>query len=963
MKRLFISVILILASFALGAQGLKSFVLPNGLSVFVWEDPSQPAVYGEVAVRTGSVNDPAQYTGLAHYLEHVMFKGTTTIGALDWEKEKPVYEKIIEAYDRMADAPDQASKDAVSKEINALTVEAAQYGAYNEYSNLIESIGGTSLNAGTSYDYTVYYNKFPANQLSKWLMLACERFVNPVFRGFQMELETVYEEYNLYADRRDYQASRFLMEKIFAGTPYARDVIGEAEHLKNPRLSRLIKFYSDWYVPSNMAVILCGNIDTRTALRMVNATFGRLPAGTTPERPAMNPTPISGRMHYTSRCSSMPSVAMCYKGVPQGHPDELPLQLCMSLLSNDNQTGLLDRQVVAGYLMGAQASGISFRGIGRNLVYAVPFYDNNQRRYDSSRNVEKMVTKAVKQLAGGDIDLSVLESVKSAMSRDFDLAVETPEAVASYIRSIFIGEEDMQNFLDFHAKLKAVTPEDISRVAKTYLDDNFIVVYNEIGKPSHQQSIKKPDFEPITPPAGVSSAYAQNFKQMHVLPIERKYADWSKVEEKQINDYSKLYYTCSPDNDIFTLVLRYGANCRNFPKLRYAAELMNNAGILATLEAPQLKRQYAMLGTTLRVAADRDYLYVYLTGHESSLRDACILLTRTLMMPALDDKQLDNVKGMEISSRYMRRQDVNTLGSALREYICYGDESYYRKEVSDRDVYDMTISELTGNMVNASKYAADIFYTGSMSFDNAYDILSTSLPLVEGETKSDSPIVRPMKEYTENTVFFLPSTEASQSQIYFYINAGDDNPSENVSRKAFNSYIGGGFNGLIMQEIREKNAMAYTATGGVSTLRLPGGKSWFSGYVGTQNDKALGAIDLYLSLLGDMPERPGTIDNIRDYLLQSAFTEQPDVRELGMSVARWKLEGYSADPAETDVPLIENLSFDDILSYYNTRIKGRPVVIGIVGDPKQITVEALSKYGKVIKLHDRQLFNEEDKMF
>ena len=132
-------------------QGLKAFKLKNGLSVYIWEDESKSDVFGLVGVRAGSINDPEEYTGLAHYLEHVMFKGTDKIGALNWTEEEPIYKEIIAKYDQMAEEADPAKKEAISKEINELTVKAGKLGLPNEYSNLMESMGAKGVNAGTYY--------------------------------------------------------------------------------------------------------------------------------------------------------------------------------------------------------------------------------------------------------------------------------------------------------------------------------------------------------------------------------------------------------------------------------------------------------------------------------------------------------------------------------------------------------------------------------------------------------------------------------------------------------------------------------------------------------------------------------------------------------------------------------------------------------------------------------------------
>lgn len=945
------------------AQQLRMFNLPNGLSVYVWEDHSKPDVYGEVAVRTGSYNDPEQYTGLAHYLEHVMFKGTQKIGALDWAQEEPIYNEIIAKYDQMADETDPARKKAIADEINALTVKAAKLGASNEYSNLIESIGGTSLNAATSFDQTFYFNFFPSNQIAKWLTLSSERFINPVFRAFQSELETVYEEYNMNRDNAGSQESEFILGKLFEGQPYARTVIGLGEHLKNPRLSELIKFYKTWYVPSNMALILVGDVDTKSIVRLISSTYGRIPAGPEPQAATYKSAPVKGRVQYTAKLAQMPSVVLSYEGVPAGHPDEIPLSMAMDLLSNTMNTGLLDALTVDGTIMYADASLVSFARDGRCIIQAVPHYDSAQKTYESSKKLEKRLLAAVEQLSSGDIQSWALEALKECTCRDFNLSMESSMQRASFIREIFINRKDPSVAMDYNALVRNVTLDDIKRVAKQYLTKDYIVIYSDPGKPDKGEKMQKPGYEPIKPEAGATSAYATWFKNMAAPAPQETFVDWSTVQERQINDYSRLYYTKNEENDVFSLVLRYGAGSEVFPKLPYAASLMDNAGIMGSFTPSQLKEQMARIGVTITMQADREYFYVTMRGHDASLIDACRLLSQTLMLPHLEESQIDNLKGSVLSSRYVRKNNVNVLSNALFEYVMYGDESSYRKEVSDHDVFTFGISELTSSISKAAGYAADIFYSGLLSFEDAYTVLNQNLPLVQGEKESKSPSLRKMRELTENTVFFLPNTDTQQAKIFFYMPLGEYNRADNVASDAFNCYFGGGFNGILLQQIREYNSMAYTASGAVSSRKLPGSATYYTGYVGTQNDKAIEAVRLYMSLLRDMPQNPGTIDNIRNFLYQTAFTSRPDFRDLSMQISDWKQEGYTEDPAKEELPGIKALTFEDIVAYYDKHIKGAPVAIGIIGNPKDISVKALSEFGKVIRLNEKQLFNEEDTMF
>lgn len=957
---------LLLVSLCIGqaeAQGLKAFKLKNGMSVFVWEDSTKTDVLGQVVVRTGSVNDPEQYTGLAHYLEHVLFKGTQKIGALDWEKEKPIYEQIIAKYDDMAEEVDPIKKEAISKEINELTVEAGKISLSNEFSELIEGMGGTGLNAGTSYDYTIYYNSFPPYQINKWLEISSERFVNPVFRTFQSELETVYEEYNRSNDNPNTRTQEFMLKQAFPGHPYSRSVIGLGEHLKNPRLSQLIKYYEDWYTPENMALILVGKVEMRKVMGRIAAAFGKLQPKATPERKVYPDFEFKGRSQHSTQFSQYPSVMMIYKGIQSGHPDEVPLSICLQLLSNASSTGVLDKLVIDGNLLGGSAQMLSFREQGRNLIMGIPYYDEAQRRFESNKSVEKKLIKAVQQIAAGEFESWIVDAIKVNLCRDFDLQMESNDFKAQLLMSAFVNEEDLNKVLDYKAQVMNVSMEDIKRVAKEYLNDNYIVLFNEMGKPDKSPNIQKPGYKPIEPPIGQSSLYAQQFKNMAIAKAEEKFTDWNKVQERQLNDYSRVYYTQNTENDVFTLVLKYGAGTEVYPKLAYAANLMGNAGILGNQTPQQLKEELSKLHATCSVQADDDYLYVTLRGYENTLQDACILVTRQLLMPGLDEKQLNSLVGNAASSRVTRKDNVNQLANALSQYIMYGDQSAYKKELTDKELIGLTISELTGNINGAIKYAAEIHYSGTLPFETVYQVLSTSLPLVAGERPTQSPVVKNMKGYTENTVYFVPNNDAQQSQIYFYIPMGKYDKEQEVLYNAFNQYMSGGFSGLIMNEIREKNSMAYTAGGYISSEKLPNAPLYFSGYVGTQNDKAIDAIKLFLNLLTNMPERPERIDNIKSYLRQSVLTNQPDSRSLSMQIAEWKLRGYTEDPAKNMLPKIEALTFQDILNFYQTEIKGKNIVIGIVGNPKDIGNEQLEQFGKVIKLNEKKLFNETDVLF
>ncbi len=944
-------------------QGLKAFKLKNGLSVYVWEDASKSDVYGIVAVRTGSANDPEAYTGLAHYLEHVMFKGTDKIGALDWAAEEPIYQKIIAKYDEMAEEADPARKEAIGKEINELTVEAGKISMSNEFSNLMESMGGKGMNAGTSFDLTYYYNSFPAYQVNKWLELSSERFMHPVFRTFQSELENVYEEYNMNQDSPMRQQSNFVRSKAFEGHPYARDIIGLPEHLKNPRLSKLIEFYEQWYTPQNMVLILVGNINTQQIAGRVNATFGRLKGKATPERKTYPDLEIKGRTQYSAKVGYYPSVCLIYKGVPAGHPDETPLQIAMSLLSNSSHTGTLDKLALDGELTDCGAYPMTLREQGRNIVQCIPLYDENQRRFESNKSTERKALEAVARIANGEFEPWQIEAIKANMCRDFDLQMESNEFKGELLMNAFINELDLGRVLNYKEEVMAVTTDDIKRVAREYLADNYLALYIEEGKGDKGNKIQKPGYKPIEPPTGKQSLYASQFKHMPIGKVDEKFIDFGNVKVQALNERSKMYYTPNTENNVFSLTLRYGAGEREFPKLGIAAQLMNSAGVMGTYEPQQLKEELSKLNASCQVWSTDDYLYITMRGYEQTLAQACQLLSRQILMPALDEKQLSRIKGSELGARQQRRNNVNMLADALSQYVRYGDRSAYLTELTDKELYELQISELTGDINRASNYEAEIFYCGTLPFESAYDILSKNLPLVANERPTTSPQDKPLASTEENTVYFLPNSDAEQAQIFLFMPMQAYDKKDDVLRDAFNQYFSGSFNGLMMNEIREKRSMAYYASAMVATPAMPGNPTYLYGHLGTQNDKVNEAMEVFMGLLLNMPENPDRIDNIKSYLRQEALTTHPDFRDKAQYLRICQRMGYQGDPARENLPKIDALTFDDIVNFYKQNIQGKKYSIGIIGNPKLIDTKALEKYGKVVKLNERKLFNTKDTLF
>ena len=618
---------------------------------------------------------------------------------------------------------------------------------------------------------------------------------------------------------------------------------------------------------------------------------------------------------------------------------------------------------IYGELTSAGAYTRTFREQGRAIVAAIPLYDENQRRFESTKSAEKKALKAIQQIANGEFEDWKIDAIKAEKCRQFDLEMESNEDKAMILMNAFYNEQDLGDILNYKDKIMAITTDDIKRVAKKYLSDNYLALYIEKGKPDKNAKIEKPGYKPVEPPIGKESLYATQFKNLPIGQMEEKFADYGEVQIKQLNDRSKMYYTPNKENNVFQLVVQYGAGEREFPKLGYAAQLMNNAGIMGAYEPQELKEELSKLNATCHVTADDDNLYIIMEGYEATLPQACQLLSRQILMPKLDEKQLARLKGSAMGMRQQRKDNVSILNEALRQYMLYGEKSDYIKELTDKEIYELQISELTGDINRASNYEAKVFFTGTLPFDQVYDILSKNLPLVANERPSNSPQAKDMMPVTENTVYFLPNNDAEQAQIHLYIPMQKADKKDDVLRSAFNQYFGLDFTGIVLNEIREKRSMAYTAYAFVGTQGIAGKASYLRGYIGTQNDKANDALDVLMGLVNDMPKNPERIDNIKSYLRQAMLTSHPSFRNKAMELVDLGYRGYTDDPAKENLPKVDALTFDDIVKFYEENIKDKPYCISIMGNPKNIDLKRLEKFGKVVKLNERKLFNTKDALF
>ena len=938
----------------LNALKVKEYRLENGLTVWLNEDHSQPKVFGAVVVKAGAKDCPD--TGIAHYFEHMMFKGTDRIGTLDYESEKVLLDSIAMKYDELAMTEDTAARARLQKEINELSIRSSEYVIPNEFNRLINRFGGSGLNAATSYDATIYFNTFSPQYMVQWAEINSERLINPVFRLFQSELETVYEEKNMYGDFIGGQVMDTLMARYFGPHPYAYPIIGSTKNLKNPRLTEMHKFFEDYYVASNMALILSGDFDAQQVMPILEKAFSRIRSGNAPKQEKVMLPPFNGRetMKVKFPIPFIKAMGLGFRGVSANHEDQVALNIAVNLLNNANGTGYLDKLMVEHKLMGALAINESMNEAGILAVAIMP-----KLLIQSYSSAEKMVWDEINRVKNGDFSDEMFNSLKLEQKRQYASSLENIDSRATIMMNLFSQGKSWNDYLNEVARIESITKEDVVRVAQKYFSNNYLCVTKSTGK-YPKDNLPKPAFSPVVPRnADASSSYAKQLEKIPEQQVAPRIIDFEKdVKTSKLTPLVTLYTTPNPLNDIFTLNISYGIGALEQPELM---QLTNYLQLLGTesLSFEQFRSRLQSIGSTLAFDVTPDAFVMKVTGFDNHIDETMELVGDFIRHAKADDKKLRQiVDDAKVSEKAFFKSGDN-VASALLEQVKYGDQSRYLRKLSLSQIKKLKGKDLLAVYGKVRSVQCDLHYCGTLPVEKVIGTIRQHLPLERTTIASNSPYYRELKQYDKPTVFFVDMPDMAQSIVYGYVKGDpvDDKASRHASQ-LFSVYFGGDMSSLMFQEIREFRSFAYRTSG---RYQLPnhahkGTAGSFTAMLSTQSDKTLDALGVLDSLIREMPLKPERMEAVKQTLVNRINNDYPPFRNLSEKVASARMEGFDHDPAEEFLRDIATMDMQDIFRFYREQICGRPVVYVIAGNRKRIDMKKLAEYGTIVKVKKKEIY-------
>jgi zinc protease len=932
--------------------GLRLYTLDNGLKVYLSKNVEEPKIQTYVAVRAGSNYDPKESTGLAHYLEHMVFKGTDQIGSADWEKEKGFLDQISDLYEQHRAENDPAKKLELYKKIDEVSLEASNHSIANEYDKMMASLGATGTNAYTWFEQTVYTNKIPANELDKWLHLEGERFSQLVLRLFHTELEAVFEEFNRGQDNDGRKQYAAMLEGLFPNHPYGQQsTIGIAEHLKNPSMVDIHNYFNTYYVPNNMAMVLVGDIDFDDTIKSVNDVFGKFEKKEVvhpilPIEESITSPVVKEVFGPTSE-----SLSIAFRTESAGSEQEKLVTMADMILANGN-AGLIDLNL-------NQKQLVQYAGCSPTFLkeYGYHTFSGAPKEGQTLDELKLLLLAQIEKLKKGEFDEWMMNAVINDLKLSQTQQYENSSALADMYVDAFIKDENWKNRVQFLDDLKKISKQELVDFANTFYKDNYVVTYKRQGEDASIVKVQNPGITPVNVNRELSSPFLVDFGKMKSKPLQPKFIDYKKeIKETKLDNDIKVAHINNESNDLFDMNIIFDMGSDNDKQLGLAAGYMEYLGT-DKYSAEELKKEFYKLGVNYYVSAGAETTYVGLSGLKENLAKGLELLEH-LWNNAVPDQDAYNKYVESITKGRVdgKSQKGNILWNGLMNYGKYGDNSRLRNIFQTKQLEAMDPTNLVDIVKGMKNFEQRIFYYGK-DIDAAVAALNTNHKVAE-ELKTYPEAMAYLEKETGGNVYFV-DFDMVQSEMLF-LAKGDPFSADNMAASTlFNTYFGSGLSSIVFQEIRESKSLAYSAFSSYSTASKKEDNNYVMAYMGTQANKMPQAVDAMMELMTNMPEAVEQFNAAKEATLKKLAAQRITKSSVFWNYERLKKLGIDNDNREDMYNTIKDMTMADLRDFFNTNIKGENYNVMVIGNKKDIDFKALKKLGKLQEMDIDYLFNYE----
>jgi len=929
----------------------RIYKLNNGLKVYLTVYKDAPRIQTAIAVRTGSKNDPADNTGLSHYLEHMMFKGTDEFGTMDYKDEKPLLDQIENKFEVYRKTADTVLRKMIYHQIDSLSGIAARYAIPNEYDKLLSVIGAKETNAFTSFEETVYVNDIPSNKILQWLQIERERFRDPVFRLFHTELETVYEEKNMSLDNDDEKVFEALFSGLFPKNTYGtQTTIGTVEHLKNPSLTSLKNYYAARYVPNNMAIVMSGDFNPDEVIKMVDSTFGHLPdKPITPYVPAVE-APVTKPIVREVWGPDAESVTIGYRLGGEGTRDADLVTVCNIVLSN-SKAGLLDLNLNQAQKV-LEASAFSY--VLKD--YSVNIFSGKAKEGQSLEEVKDLMMGQIDLVKKGEFPDWLIPAIINDLKLDEIRKYERNSGRAMELVDEFIKETPHASVVNRINRLSKITKQDIVEFAKKNYGNNSVIVYKRTGQAKAGAKVMKPQITPVPMNRDDESAFLKMIMAEPGKMIEPVFLDYANdIKKFTIKDNIPVLYKENTENSTFSLYYYFEMGTNNNRELGIALDYLKYLGT-SQYTPKQVQEELYKLGCSFSVNSSELEVWVSLNGLSENMARSVELFEKLLADPQPDKMALENL----VSDIKKRRDDdklskETILWQAMYSYGVFGEKSPFTNILSSAELDALKAEDLIGLIRGLNGYQHKILYYGPGKITALTSLLNKE-HRVPAAVKPVPPAVEFEQIPTDATKVFTVDYDMKQAEIVMLSKSGKYDKAIVPQVRLFNEYFGGSMNSIVFQEIRESKGLAYSAWAGYRTPQQPFRNFYLFSYIGTQSDKLPEAMKAMVGLFNDMPESEKALEASRAAIISKIRTERITKSQVLFNYLNAQKFGLDYDIRRDIFEKVPTLTFADLSAFQQHYIKGKNFTIMVLGSKDGLDMKTLSSYGPVRSLGLKDVF-------
>ena len=939
----------------------RIYTLKNGLKVYLSVNRDEPRIQANIAVKTGSRNDPAETTGLAHYLEHLMFKGTKQFGTSDSTAEAPLLEEIEQRFEAYRKLTDPAARKAAYHEIDSVSQLAAQYNIPNEYDKLMALIGSDATNAYTSFDQTVYVENIPSNEIENWARIQADRFQNMVIRGFHTELEAVYEEYNIYLADDGEKMVNALLYKLFPNHPYGtQTTIGTQEHLKNPSITNIKNYFHNYYCPNNVAILMAGDFDPDKTIAILEKYFGDWQPNPDCKRPEYDAQPALTAPADTTVIGLEAEQLYLGWAFPAAKDRACDTLSLISEVMSNGRAGLVDLDINQKMTMlGASAGDFQL------CDHSIFVMGGSPREGQTLEECRDLLLGELNKLKSGDFPDDILPAIINNMKLNEMRQLENNRARTSMFERSFINGIEWKDCVERINRISSLTKEDIVAFAQKHFTNNYVTVFKRQGDDPNIKKIDKPEITAIPANRDKMSAFVKEMQDIEVEPIQPRFVDfkkdltvgaWTSQKDDAPEHKLPLIYKQNTENGIFYLVFRLPFGTAADKRIDAASDYLDLLGT-DTLTAEQVQQQFYGLACSFNVGVGPYQTTITLSGLDEKMPEALALLENVLKNVQVDNEAYAAFVGNVAKAQSDAKLEQQNCFSRLRSYGTFGPRNARRNLMTAAELAETNPQDLVDIIHNLTSYEHTVLYYGPRTMGNLVELLGKEHQL-PAELKAPLAFEDYMEQATPQTEILLAPYDAKN--IYMFAFNNDETPwrpEETPVAALFNEYFGAGMNGIVFQELRESRGLAYSARAYYDEAPERKGHPETSyTYIISQNDKLMDCIRTFNQILDTIPQSESAFEIAKQSLTKQLAAQRTTRFAVLNAWMEAEERGIDYDLNEKIYNALPNIKMEDIVKFANERMAAKPRRFMILGNEKELDMQALQQVGPIKRVSLEEIF-------